>query len=131
MTHDDLAKSMACLLAWIDGKRNGVNGMLAILHVIRNRSAAGAENGNWVNIVWEELDRKNSIAPDTRDPDFQAILQHVDGVYSGEIKDNLTTGATHYYDEMGDPNLWAIRHDTRYERCAKIGSLVLLKPENV
>ena len=120
MTHDDLSKAMACLLAWQRGRDNGTNGMLGILFAVRNRVS---ESRNWIQVVSEELQEYGDYSPDTRNPEFLAILQHIDGVYEGVIRDNLTNGALYFYDQAGDP----LMYDLKHERCAQIGTLVFLK----
>ena len=89
-------KSMACALAWRDGRDSGVNAMLGILHTVRNR----AEHflvGDWLGAV-EFFDDEcfTGVYPDIRDPEFQQVLQIVDSVYDGTRQDKLTNGANLY-----------------------------------
>lgn len=116
MTGIDFIKACAALLAWRDGSKEGFDGMLAVLFVIRNRAQAGWAGGDWLKIV-EELSEENTLYyPDTREPNFQRLLQWVDGVYDGTIEDKITNGAKYYY----NPAMAA-------ERCAVVGGMTFYR----
>lgn len=117
MTSDDYISGELCTLAWRLGRKHGVNGMCAIMMVARNRVTAGQESGNWTAVISGMLDGSTEL-PDPRDPEFQKILQLVDGIYLGTTPDNLTDGALWYSDKALGNN---------YERCAVVGTLVFYK----
>ena len=111
MTVADYEKGLASLLAWREERSNGVNGMLAVLYVIRNRAKAGWGGGSWSKIM-EQHNQFSSMTvlgdgqtvayPDPRDPLYLQILQLVDTVYDDSRADNLTGGAL-YYADLGSP----------------------------
>lgn len=105
MTIPDYEKCLAALLAWREERSNGVNGMLGVLYVVRNRYKAWG--GSWSQVIDKHnqfssisvLGDNETIAyPDPRDPSFLQILQLTDTVYDGTRPDNLTNGALYYAD---------------------------------
>jgi hypothetical protein len=138
----DFEKAVATLLAWREERSNGPNGMLAVLFVVRNRSKAGWNGGDWAKII-EGHNQFSSISvlgdsqtveyPDVRDPAFLAILQSVDSVYDDERQDLLTNGAL-YYADLGKgvtPGGWFDRNITQdpatHPRVAQIGTTTYFK----
>lgn len=138
MTVAEFECSIAALLAWREERSNGVNGMLAVLFVVRNRAKQGWSQGNWSKIMethnqfssMSVLGDGQTIAfPDVRDPNFLQILQAVESVYDGTRQDLLTSGAL-YYADMGSPayhkNGWFDVHivgdPERFPRIAQIGT---------
>ncbi len=107
MTVADFEKAEAVLLAWREERSNGVNGMLGVIFVVRNRSKAGWNDGDWIKII----DARNQFSsmsvlgnsqtvdyPDVRDPSFLQVLQTVDSIYDDDRADLLTNGALYYAD---------------------------------
>lgn len=146
MTGDDFLKSLACLVAWREERSNQLNGMLAVLFVIRNRVQAGPAKGfgnNWGTVIEQHgqfssmsiLGDGQTVAyPDVRDATFNQLLQLVDDVYSGERVDNLTDGAYYYADltsKAYDQHGWFARNivgkPDEHPRCAQIGTTTYFK----
>jgi hypothetical protein len=145
VTVADFEKSMACLLAWREERSNGVNGMLGVLFVVRNRARAGWSQGSWSKII-ESHNQFSSMSVvgdsqtvaypdlDVRDPGFLQILQIVDSVYDDTRPDLLTNGALYYadlnsasYTKGGwfDRNI--MQDPARHPRAAQIGSTSYFK----
>lgn len=135
-------KALACLLAWREENRNGLNGMTAVLFVVRNRAKAGWEMGEWNRIIITH-NQFSSISvpgdgqlvkyPDLHDQNFVRLLQVVDSVYDGTAQDKLTNGALYYYDPGPGvtPGGWFDREILQkpdiHPRCAVIGSTNFFK----
>jgi len=117
MTGEEFIKGLLCLVAERE-RENGVNGMLGIMFMIRNRVNAGWCGGDWLKVL---DDRPEQVVhfPDVRDPSFQRVLQEADGVYDGSTADTLTNGAL-YCGSLSRPYLG-------HERVAQIGTLTFWK----
>lgn len=97
MRSEDFIKSQIALLAWREGHRHGLNNMLAIAYMLRNRQRAGW--GDWLTVIKNyDLYRGTKVEPtldleypDLGDRDFLQLLRAVDDIYSGVAVDNLTT----------------------------------------
>lgn len=106
MLAEDYIKAQACTLAWREERSNGTNGMLGVLFVVRRR-AQEWHAGDWLRVITDHGqfssmtiagDSQTILFPDTRDPEFQKIMQYVDAVYDGSMQDTLTNGALYYAD---------------------------------
>jgi Cell Wall Hydrolase len=111
VTVADFEKAEAVLLAWREERSNGVNGMLGVIFVVRNRARAGWSEGDWVKVIAARNqfssmsvlgDSQTVDYPDVRDPSFLQVLQLVDSIYDDERTDLLTNGAL-YYADLGSP----------------------------
>ena len=140
MQNQDFLNSLAALLAWREENINGVNGMLGVLFVLRNRLKAGWSGGD-IQAIMEGHNQFSSMSilgdgqtvhyPDVRNPDFQKILQYVDAVFdlNNPMPDTLTNGAL-YYSDLNSSGFqkggWFDRvilsNPTRFPRTATIGS---------
>src|ERR1700693_4688698 len=101
MQGQQFLNAVAALLAWREENRNGVNGMLGVLFVVRKRQQAGWNHGD-LGAVMESHNQFSSMSvlgdgqtvhyPDVRDPSFQKILEYVDAVFATEnpLADTLT-----------------------------------------
>jgi hypothetical protein len=142
VTPDDYTKAIACLLAEREERSNGVNGMLGVLFVVRNRSKAGWFGGGWLNNM-EAHNQFSSMTikgdamtvyyPDPRDPAFQKVMQLVDDIYDDNLQD-LTNGALYYADLTSpafvkdgwfDRNI--VQDSNGHPRCAQIGTTTYFK----
>ncbi len=116
--------------------------MLGVQFVVRNRVKAGWSGGDWGKVI-ESHNQFSSISvlgdamtiwyPDVRDPNFQRVLQEVDGIYDGTTADTLTNGAL-YYADMASPAYnkggWFDRNVAQspdHPRVAVIGSTTYFK----
>jgi Cell Wall Hydrolase len=143
MTVADYEKALGCLLAWREERSNGVNGMLGVLFVVRNRSKANWGQGDWSKIIESHnqfssvsvLDNPETVLyPDVRNPQFLDVLQTVDAIYNDERQDLLTMGAL-YYADMGSPlydkDGWFAKNiagdPDQHPRVAQIGTTTYFK----
>lgn len=97
MTAPDYEKSIIALCCWRQGKAELYRGMLSVAMAIRNRAKTGWFEGsiykNAVAVLVENP--SNTEFPDARDPQFQDLMQAVDGVYDDRIADK-TDGALYW-----------------------------------
>jgi len=131
----------ACLaeLAWQEGHTTSLNAMIAIALVQANRVRAGWEEGSWLAVIVQQKLRWSSwypgykevhysLQPDTRDPEFLALLSEIDAIYNGGI-DHLTDGALWYAKPfLTDPIGWfqkvIVEQPGKHPRIAEIGGIV-------
>ena len=123
----DFIKSQLALTCWRDGKEEGLNAMLGISFVIRNRVRSGWFGGDWLQILshhheWSanpEAYNTNEL-PDTRVLSFMMLLQQLDGIFSGAVDDNITIkrdGVANQISLSGPPPIALY-----YARCDQITS---------
>jgi hypothetical protein len=110
MLPEDYEKSEGCLLGWREEASNGLNGMLAVLFLLRNRQNDRKDFSNlnsWSALIQEHNqfssmtvlgDGQTIHWPDPRDPVFVRLLQAVDSIYDNTAVDTLTHGALYYAD---------------------------------
>lgn len=129
--------SLAALTGWREERSNGLNGILAVMFVIKNRAKAGWNEGN----PWKVITAKNQFDsiirladpetiryPDPTDPLFVKACQYADGIFDGTTVDNLTQGSLYYADtssEGYDKNGWFQRNIVEsplHPRLAQIGT---------
>ena len=103
--------SLAALTAWREERGGGLNSMLAVMFVIKNRANANWQGGDIYKIItaknqFDSIVMKgdpNTVEyPDPRDPVFQKVCQYADGIFDGTTADNLTMGSL-YYSDLGSP----------------------------
>jgi hypothetical protein len=142
VTNDDYIKAIACMLAEREEQTNGTNGMLGVLFVLRNRANAGWFKGEWL----ANMTAKNQFSSmtvlgdpmtikyqDPREPAFQKVVQMVDQVFDGTLRD-ITNGAM-YYADLNNPTFtkdgWfqknIIEKSDEHPRCAQIGTTTYYK----
>lgn len=145
MRNQDFLSAIAALLAWREENSNGVNGMLGVLFVVRNRQKAGWSHGD-LGIIMEGHNQFSSMSvlgdgqtvhyPDVRDPSFQKVLQYVDSIFDidNPLPDTLTNGAL-YYSDLNSPGFqkggWfdrnIIQKPDEHPRSAQIGTTSYFK----
>jgi len=92
--------ALLALQAWRDGREEGISGMLGVAFVIRNRIRAGWWGGDWLQILahhkeWAATEKPYSDElPDPRNFAFRAILQEVNGIFSGARVDDILVTVT-------------------------------------
>lgn len=114
MTVQDYIKSQLAMLAWWEGhRRGGVNNMLAVAFVVRNRVRSGWLGGDWMKLIanhfrWsagdfvpnmsvlDALDDAEVEVPDFHDAALRRMLEEIDGIFDGSTPDNMTEGALYY-----------------------------------
>jgi hypothetical protein len=103
--------SLAVLTAFREERSNGLNGVLAVMFVIKNRANANWNNGDVYRIITAKNqfdsivrigDSQTVFYPDPTDPVFIKACQYADGILDGTTADNLTSGAK-YYADMNSP----------------------------
>ena len=99
MTLDAYIRAEMARFAVEEGQRHGgLNNMLAICHVIRNRVYAGW--GDWLDVVSKAHEKRGnepvSYAVDLRAPDFRTLLNRVDEIYTRVDTSDLVGGALFY-----------------------------------
>lgn len=115
MTSDSYIRAQLASLAWREGhEQGGINNSLAVAFVIKNRVRSGW--GEWLeqiqrHALWssrngDEID--STTHPDPREPDFQRLLQEIDGVFDGSLVDKLTV-APKTKEGDGRPGLYYAR----------------------
>jgi hypothetical protein len=101
MTADNYIKAHLAAFAHTEASHHGgVENMLAVAFVIRNRQRAGWEGGNWMRILHAAKSAAGTYcqpsAPDLRDINFRMLLSQVDDIFSGLAVDKYTAGAFFY-----------------------------------
>lgn len=100
----EFEKSIVALACWREMRGEGVNAMLAVAFVLRNRAKSGWHNGsiyqnaiklNQISSMSVLGDRNTIKYPDVRDPDFQTLLHKLDAIYD-DAPDMITSGARYY-----------------------------------
>lgn len=94
--------TLASLCAWREARGEGIDGIRAVLHVIRNRTAGGQ---SWSDVICRKWQFSSMTAPGdsqlilwplSTDPIFDDCLRLAELIYEGGDFD-LTNGATHYF----------------------------------
>lgn len=108
-------------------RHGGVNNMLAILHVLRNRVLAGW--GNWQEVIDRAPYNRGTLYPTTQinmsTNDVRTVLNRVDDIYTRADTHDLTGGALWYIDSNFPVDEWFTReilnHPDDHKRSAHIG----------
>jgi len=145
MTAETYVKAQLATLAWREGhEQGGFNNALAVAFVIKNRVRAGW--GDWLDLIqrhaiWsarneDELDTTSH--PDAREPNFQLLLQNIDGVFDNSLQDKLTVSpktkagefrAALYYGQLNKiTRPWflekIVRQPDLHPRTSQVGEIV-------
>jgi hypothetical protein len=108
----------------------GVDNMLAVAFVLRNRVAAGWQGGDWMAVLDqadEVAGKKREIARgvDLRDGSIRQFLSAVDDIYIGSKADDLTNEALFYAELHTLTNDWfrenVVRKPENHPRVATVG----------
>ena len=85
-----------------EGSRHGgVNNMVAIAFLMKNRVDAGWYGGDWLAVLDQAPLRAGTIYPpfhqvNLRDPNVRALLHRIDDIYDGSEIDEMTSEALYY-----------------------------------
>jgi spore germination cell wall hydrolase CwlJ-like protein len=93
----DYEKAVVALVCWKQMKGENYRGMVSLASVFRNRADAGWFNGTIYNnalVFSREQNMTWDDFPDAREPQFQTLLQAMDGVFLGTLPDK--TGGAMY-----------------------------------
>lgn len=104
MTNEQFIKAQYALLAWREGHRyGGLDNMLAVAYVVRNRVKAGWHGGDWLevmsnhqNFAAEENPQFAQALPDVRETNCRFLLQRIDDIFNGMAVDKMTDEALYY-----------------------------------
>jgi len=82
-------------------RHGGVNNMLAVLHVLRNRVFAGW--GDWVEVTLHAHEKRATIYPpeisNVKTNNVRLLLSRIDEIYARTDMIDLTGGALFYMDQ--------------------------------
>jgi hypothetical protein len=115
-------------------RHGGINNMLAILHVLRNRVMAGW--GDWAEVTLNAPDRRGTIYPPGDQPNLKAnnvriVLNRVDEIYTRTDLVDLTGNALFYMDSNMPVADWFKREvldrPEDHPRCCHIGPVWFFK----
>lgn len=95
MTPENFIKAKLADYAWAEAfDQGGVNGMLAVACVLRNRQRKGWWGGDWMAVINNAKDaapyESTWPEPDLSRGDFRTVLQEIDDIYLGMYRDDLT-----------------------------------------
>lgn len=96
MKSDNFIIGQLARISYIDGHMDGLNGMLGISFVIRNRVRSGWWDGSWSDVLTHHRDYSyrvelmDDIIPDTRHHNFNQFLMQVDNIFNGSLDDFIT-----------------------------------------
>lgn len=134
MTLDSYVRAQIAHFSIEEGERyGGVNNMLAIAYVLRNRVFAGW--GDWLEVVMRAPERRgNPYAkhmPNIRSNNVRVLLNRIDEIYTRADSNDLTGGALFY----AEPGLgfadWfkkeVLDRPEDHPRCAHIGPVWFFK----
>ena len=128
MTLDLYTRAIMVRFAVEEGQRHGgVNNMMAVLHVLRNRVLAGW--GDWQEVVESAEQRRGTVYPPSkinmRTNDVRVVLNRVDEIYTKADMSDLTGGALFYIDQNYPTEEWFKREILQkpedHKRVAHIG----------
>lgn len=135
MTAETYIKAQLAALAHREAAHmGGVNNMLAVAFVMRNRQRAGWFGGDWMEIIHNAYKVAAAIyppsAPNLRDLSFRSFLQQVDDIYTGMAQDAMTEGALYYCELHRIERAWFhenILQHGQHERVANVGQVAFFK----
>lgn len=104
MNAETYIKAQLARLAIEEGARHGgVNNMVAVAFVMKNRVSQGWQGGDWEAVLADAPKRIGTEYDDTplkieelRNPDVRQFLQRIDDIFDGSEEDTLTDGAVFY-----------------------------------
>lgn len=114
----------------------GVDSMLAIVYVMKNRVDAGWFGGEWMDVLQRHYEASAYEATEmqpinVRDLQFRILLQKIDGVYDGSEPDHLTDGALFYCELTEVTREWFVKNVLQrresHPRCASVGPLTFFQ----
>jgi len=143
MTYSDFSKAIIALTCLREMRGQGMNAMLAVAFVLRNRAAAGWHRGDaYLNAVAADQFSSMTIKGDPNtvwypeepnDPEFVQLLQMMDEVFdeANPRVDTVTNGAKYYWVPQNSTSSWfkdnIAGNPTEHPQCAVIGQTVFFK----
>ena len=112
MTYENYVKAKLVDLVIADAfVSGGVESMLAVAQVMKNRVDAGWEGGDWLRVIESAPDKRGTEQPhihiNAREGNFRELLRRIDDVYYGVAEDdnvNNDSGKSLYYAELHNIN---------------------------
>jgi hypothetical protein len=109
MTLDQYTRAEMARFAIEDGLRfGGIQNMLCVVHVLRNRVMAGW--GDWTEVVQRAPEKRahvyTSSIPNLRTGNVRSFLARVDDIYTKVDMTDMTGGALFYFDSNQTPLPW-------------------------
>ena len=105
MNITDFIVGQVALVGWREMRRlapGNRDGALGVCHCLHNRILCGWQGGDWLKLLndWplhsasllEELDFRT--LPDLRDGDWSWLVNRVEQLYAGSLRDSVTTSAS-------------------------------------
>jgi hypothetical protein len=117
-----------------EGERHGgVNNMMAIAYVLRNRVFAGW--GDWLEVVQRAPEKRVTLydpyIPNLRSSNVRALLNRIDEVYTRADVSDITGGALFYFEPNQPAAEWFTREILKrpedHPRSAHIGPVWFFK----
>lgn len=136
MTAEQFIKAHLAAFAHREAAHHGgMDNMLAVAFVIRNRRLAGWFGGDWMELLKNSEQCAAAIypksAPDLREINFRMVLQQVDDIYSGLAQDRMTEGALYYAELNKVERDWfsknILQDSQRHPRVATVGNVSFFK----
>lgn len=134
MTLDTYVRAQMARFAIEEGhEHGGVNNMLAVAHVLRNRVFAGW--GDWLEVVTHAAEKRGNLytppMPGIRSNNVRILLNRIDDIYTRADQNDLTGGALFYLDPLQPVAEWfkkeVLDRPEDHTRCAHIGPIWFLK----
>jgi len=135
MNLDAYTRAMMVRFAVEEAQRyGGINNMLAVLHVLRNRVFAGW--GDWVEVIERAPERRGNVddhppRANMRHSDVRIVLIRADDIYSRDDTSDLTGGALWYVDQNLPVQDWfqrqVLERSEDHARVAHIGPVWFFK----
>lgn len=134
MTIETYTRAQMARFAIEEGARHGgVNNMLAIAHVLRNRVFAGW--GDWLEVVTRAGEKRANLyvpdMPDMRTNNIRVLLNRIDEIYTRGDLNDLTGGALFYVEPDKPLAEWfkaeVLDRPEDHPRCAHVGPVWFFK----
>jgi len=134
LTIDTYIRAQVARFAIEDGARHGgIQNMLAIAHVLRNRVFAGW--GDWVEVMQRAPEKRATIyppyTPDMRGSSIRVFLSRLDEIYTATTSEDFTGGALFYVDPGLPMADWfreqVMNHPEQHPRCSHVGPVWFFK----
>lgn len=134
MTLDTYIRAQMARLAMEEGMRyGGVNNMLAVAQVLRNRVFAGW--GGWLEVVARAGEKRGNLAineaPNLVSNNARILLNRIDDVYTKADQTDMTGGALFYVDPSLPIAEWfkaeVMDKPDEHQRTAHIGPVWFFK----
>jgi len=133
---ENFVKDMMVMCAWRYASHLGVEHMLGVLHVIKNRQKAG--QGTYLHIIdtmdkWHAAPPTTKTSPDVWDRNLLRLLNEVDRIVD-DTRPDPTNGATYFGETTNITSSWFLENVARSTdrvRCGDINQFTYWKPKEI